>query len=521
MYKKIGNGLQKGIYILLSLMLGAILVLDLLFQNKDYKCRKEFLLPNIVLLILVFSVCVVISCIVYKKWEEVVRTDKRCFVFINVFSVVLFFILLYVSMNIYFLTDWDTGKVLDDARSLARREVIDGTYYSRFPNQQLLLLIETVLLKINNWFGVIDTNEGVIMIIAFQCLIYSLAGNLLYRVIINYTSNKFYAWTGWVLFCFLLAISGWVTIPYTDAMSIAFPILILWCYQRKEQSDNGKKRMIWWILIAVLSYWGFKMKPTVLIMLIAIVIGEILYGIKKIDKKMLKKVGKTLAVMGICVVISMKVFQCAFNSTGVTINKELNTGALHMVMMGLNNDYDGVWNSNDVDLSLGIANKKERKEVQINTIKQRLSEYGFVSLLRHTARKSLVIFNDGTFAWGVEGKFYAKIFDEKNSYMSPLLRDLFYSTGHAHRKLATMEQALWLFTLFMSGLCFVLKKDKLLTIIVTSLVGIIIFNFLFEARARYVMIYVPVFIFLAMVSLSHVTEAIVKKINVMKSKYTH
>ena len=141
-----------------------------------------------------------------------------------------------------------------------------------------------------------------------------------------------------------------------------------------------------------------------------------------------------------------------------------------------------------------------------------------MGLLRHTARKSLVIFNDGTFAWGVEGSFYAKIFAEKNSYMSPLLRDLFYSTGHAHKKLATMEQALWLFTLLMSGLCFILKKDKFLTTIATSLVGIIMFNFLFEARARYVMIYVPIFIFLAMISLRHITEVIAKKINVMKSK---
>lgn len=83
-------------------MLGAILALDLLFQNKDYKCRKEFLLPNIALLILVFAICVSISCIVYKKWKEVVQTDKRRFVYYRcVFCFIIFTFTVYINEYLF------------------------------------------------------------------------------------------------------------------------------------------------------------------------------------------------------------------------------------------------------------------------------------------------------------------------------------------------------------------------------------------------------------------------------------
>ena len=68
------------------------------------------------------------------------------------------------------------------------------------------------------------------------------------------------------------------------------------------------------------------------------------------------------------------------------------------------------------------------------------------------------------------------------------------------------------FILFFCALCFLLKKDKLITVAAISLIGIMSFNLIFEARARYVIIYVPIFIVLAVISLSNVSSAITRRI---------
>ena len=490
-------------------MIAIILILNIFFSNKHYAYRKVFLLPNIVLLILALFVLSILCVAILKLEKKHELMQKEKYVGINIASALLLLLLLYISLNIYFYTGWDARVVFTNAKILAQGEgnSVYDPYFSRYPNQQLLLMVEAVLLKINNSFGVIDTNEGLFIIIAFQCVLYALAGNILYRIIDDYSSNRFIAWLGWLLFCLLIAISGWVVIPYTDEMALIFPVLILRCFQRKEET-NEKHKLKWWIYISLLSYWGFKMKPTVLIMLIAILLSETLYGIRALDMFGLKNAIKVIVIVTLCFIVSNLAFEYACNKTNVVINNELNTGALHMMMMGLKNDRDGGWDSDDVALSTGIVDKHERRKAQIQTIKQRLSDYGFKGLLRHTARKSLVIFNDGTFAWGMEGNFYTNIYEEKNGYMSPLLRDLFYNGGQRYITLSSVEQGIWLAVLLLSGMCFFVKKDKVMTIIVVSLIGIILFNFLFEARARYVMIYVPVFICAAIITLKQIAARI-------------
>ena len=87
-------------------------------------------------------------------------------------------------------------------------EVINGIYYSSFPNQQFLLLVESWLFKLNNSFGVIDTGEGLMTLIIFQCILMTLTGNVLYRIIYDYLRSDGFAWLGWVTFGILVALSG-------------------------------------------------------------------------------------------------------------------------------------------------------------------------------------------------------------------------------------------------------------------------------------------------------------------------
>lgn len=512
---KLADYIQKSIYIFFIVIICLILLVTIFFQNLNYMCRKEFLFSNIVLLIIALLFLLFVSVLLtiknYTQTHQMIHPYKA----VNIASICLFIFLLYISLNIYFLSGWDVGKIISDAKNIINGERIEyETYYSQFPNQQLLLFLESVLFKIHQKFGVIDIKNGLMVLIAFQCILYCITGNVLYRILFDYLDSVFFAWLGYLLFCLLLAVSGWVTIPYTDGMSIFFPILILRCYQKIEHGTAHK--ILWWISIGILSYWGFKMKPTVLIVLIAIVLTEIINIISDFSREKIKNISMITAVLFICFLFSIPIFQIAIHSTGININKELDTGALHMIMLGLNNERDGFWNEADVNLSTNITNKTERKKAQMNIIMHRLNEYGLIGLLRHTARKTLVNFNDGSFAWGVEGGFYTQIYKEKNSVTSPFFRDLFYNDGNAYRTLSTIEQATWLGILFFSGCCIFLKREKIFMVSVLSLLGIIIFVTIFEARARYLMIYVPIFIMVAVVNLKSISSYTYAKLQELK-----
>lgn len=398
MKNKIIDFINNSVYVLLPFLLSIIMILNLFFHNINYACRKEFLFPNFILLAVSLSIYIIFAIFIELKNKSELLIFYR-YKHINNCTVFLFIILLYISYNIYFLTGLDAGLIINNAKAIARGRAIDGgwntEYYSRYPNNRLLLLLEIVLFKIDNLFlGDIDNH---FILIFVQCILYAAAGNILYRVILEHNQSKKYAWLGWLNFCILLAVSGWVTLPYTDGMALLFPILILRLYQKKENSNKDKLKFLYWILISLLSYWGYEMKPTVLIIFISIIIEELLFGIKNFNKDKLIKSFLVSSAIIICFTISHSAFNAAFNVLGIKTNEDLNVGALHFFMMGLKNDRDGVWDGSDVDLSWSIKDKKILKQTQLQTIKQRLKDYGVVGFLRHTARKSLVIFNDGSF----------------------------------------------------------------------------------------------------------------------------
>ncbi|MBP5633921.1 glycosyltransferase family 39 protein [Candidatus Saccharibacteria bacterium] len=493
----------------LSTVLAVVMFLNLFCHGEKYACRKEFLLPNIVLLILSTAIFIGLSFLLKKAKFKIF--ERRDYKIINIVSIVLFIGMIYIALNTFFQPGWDAGVVTGSARRSAlmmfgnEQNTLAGKYFSHWPNNHFLLLIETLLFKIDNGFGIVSGDNGLMILVGFQCLLMVITGNVMFRIIHKKTKSKKFAWIGWGIFVILLALSGWLLVPYTDVMAICFPVLIYYSYLKKEESK--KHKIWWWVLIGALSYFGYKMKPTAIIMLIAILAGEFVFGIAKKEKGRLKEMAKGGAALLASVVVSSFAFSMAFKLTKVEVDNNYNMGVLHMLMMGLNKESNGVWSESDVYISEHFQDDAAgRKAAQKEEIAKRLSEFGFGGLLEHGKRKALTIFNDGTFAWGNEGNFYAITYPLRNEKMGAFLRDVTYHTGEKYKVKATVQQAVWLFVLLFSALGILLKKDKNLTILIISLVGIILFNFLFEARARYLFVFAPVFIIVATFVLQNVTE---------------
>ena len=153
---------------------------------------------------------------------------------------------------------------------------------------------------------------------------------------------------------------------------------------------------------------------------------------------------------------------------------------------------------------MSFRSTKERKEENIVVIKERLKEYGIVGLLKHQIKKTLVTYNDGTFAWSQEGNFYWRVNEEK-SKIERFFRNIYYETGSNHSIFKYIVQGAWLTILVMQSLNTFIKRkdmDNNVRVILLSLIGLFIFESIFEARARYLYTYVPIFIISGMIGLN-------------------
>lgn len=490
--------------LLYVLFMSVILLLNICLANVDYACKKEFLFPNFFLVLILLTVfgC---SAKIYSRRHIKIKLDIR------VLSLILLAVRIYVSYNIYFTTNsWDVSTVINNARYIESNtpEYLDHYYFSIYPNNQFIVLVYALIFRLNSLFGVFDTDNGLMFIIAIQCLLSTLTGYLLFEIIKNYTNNETTAYTGWLFFVGLIGCSGWNVVTYSDASSLIFPVLILRIYQHLQ---NGRYQYFKWGSLCFLSYWGYKLKPSVLIILIAIIISEIFYTRLEIAKQNVKKLIIFVFILIANVMICSCIFTKLVTLSGLQIDREANFGPLHMVMMGLNPENHGCWNGPDMEFSSSFSTRDERTAAQIKMIQQRLMDYRWVGGLKHCIKKSLMNFNDGSFAWGFEGGFYDVIYENKNSLASPVLKNIFYNDGKYYPILLTIEQALWLFTLVMSLFAFHLKSGKQTAVIPLSLVGIILFVMIFEARARYLYVYAPYFIIAGAIGIQNIYKRYIRR----------
>ena len=217
---------------------------------------------------------------------------------------------------------------------------------------------------------------------------------------------------------------------------------------------------------------------------------------------------KALAVHAVLlaggIFVSSLAVSFAFQHFGFEVNPEKTFGLAHFFAMGLNEDSMGIWAAEDVNYSEAIPTAKERTQADLELAKERIAKMGLHGLLRQFKRKLLTNFNDGTFAWAQEGNFFRIILDTSNEKLAGFIRSFYYTDGSHFRMFLNFEHAIWLATLFLSFFsCFTEKRQEI-AVIMLALLGFVLYGLLFEARARYVFIFSPFFIILAVLGFNNI-----------------
>lgn len=478
----------------------ALILFLMLLNNIQYLGKKEYALPNIALLgidVLIFAVTV------FCGRQRVVKECKRRFEKHSdkIVFFMTFFLLcaeMYIAYNIHFKTGWDGRHVWENAKNIAVSNTaeINNAYFSRCPNNLLITLIGGLILKINSAVGIFRGDDEYLALIFANCLSMSTACFLTYKIL-KYFVGKAFAFVGFAFFSVLLVgLSPWMAIYYTDAFGVVFPALILYVFIRPVEGrwKNAAK----YAAVFLLSSLGYYIKPTNLIVTIAIFIVRLCTAFKKGRKEIITAL---LLVCGMVrsLVIVGKFLDTVYEKEGFVIDRESELEATHMFMMGLNKETNGVYAEEDVALSRSCQTAKERRQVNMEVSIQRLKDFGIIGYANHLAKKLLCVFSDGTFAWRGEGAFFLVLYDEPNDKAAPLLRSFYYEDGKRQHIFMTFEQLIWIFVLAMLISFSLLwhgndeNRENAGVIIMLSFIGIIVFELLFEVRARYIFTLIPIF----------------------------
>ncbi len=412
---------------------------------------------------------------------------------------------IYACYGGYFLSEWDTGVIRETVRLQVNRDYayLDNGYFSMYPNNMLLVWIFTGVVRLAAFVGYMNWKFSLVV---FQCLIDAVSMWLVYRVTIDLTNNQRTAFLTYSTAVLLVGISPWFIVAYSDATGILFPVLIIRLYQLSLKSEKNAAKALWSIILGFVSLAGFFIKPQILIAFIAVILAEVFCLFGKGHRRRLS--GFSIRTM--CYAAGIIIFFVSYNymilpALHFQRDADKAFGWQHYLMMGLNNSTDGAWSEDDYYYTQTFSTNNERNEANIQEAKRRIKEMGIGGLLQHLCRKQLVNYGDGTFAWNVEGKSFSGDPEWAQNRISDFIRSHIKPEGKNYSWFIASKQLIWVMVLFFQLFVFVHSKGTRLydgdssTIIITlamSIIGLTIFNLLFEARARYLFCYAPLFVIL-------------------------
>lgn len=418
-------------------------------------------------------------------------------------ALVLFAVQWFISYHIYFFAGWDPSIVVGYAYYIAAGEktVGDFWYYSQYTNQipvtALLGWIQELpcFLGYNVW--------AYYVCILVDCALINLAGVFAALSLRRLTKSASVALLAFALFAVLVGISPWMVVPYTDTYGILFPSLVFYLYLRTGEAGSKKRELLLWFLIGLMGRFGMMIKPNSGMVFIAILVME---AVKLIgEKKQVKlTILQHLGMIAAALLLLAGVQKIMIAYTGCILNEDIRLTYTHYLMMGLNEETVGSYNSDDYAFSSVQPTVAERQAANLQVVRERLKDYGVGGYLYFLVRKTLTNYNDGTFSWWMEGGFNMKDSSKYQTLLTQRLRRLFYGGTDWNLYFATFEHALWLGVLGMLLGVFLMKTDKMRSqenVMLLSLLGSFAFVSLFEARGRYLYCMTPIYVMCAIYGL--------------------
>lgn len=392
-------------------------------------------------------------------------------------------------------------------------------YFSHYPNNLGIVTLLAGVFTISDWLGIHDY-QTVSMIL--NVVVLSLA-----QVVLFLIARKLYGKRVALLALFLsvplITFSPYTAITYTDTLGILFPILLFYIYVLIRQSSKHKNRLVWVATLGVIAAIGYFIKPTTVIMLIAICLLEMLRILPwkvYFSKKRLIYFSVLMSSFLLCFVAITGAIRLAAVVPSNTSNA---FPLLHWTAMGMvvNTDRSyiryGAFSKARFYEMRDLPNKSARQDYALRIISQRLKEFGFTGYVKFLNNKAVWIMDDGSF-YSIHYNIVPPGHFSHNDSIGGHTIQSFVSREGAYYKInRAIMQITWFIILgFIVLRSIQLSRTRFAAItyyevtLYTSLMGLVAFILLTEGNPRYVYLYTPVFILLGASSISGILDINVK-----------
>lgn len=482
-----------------------IIFIGTIFDNKSI-----FVVENPIYVIISLILITIFFLIVYKVFLKRVDDNLNIKKEIRIVSIIFIVFLIFQVVYAFFLTchpGWDWHDVMDSARLYVSnsKDSINWEYFQMFPNNNGILYVEIIMFRVLNTLGLLSRGKCIVATVLANIVLIDTSVLFLYLTVRELFDKK-KAILSLIMCIFSFAFYCYIPVFYTDTITMLFPILIIFLYVKYNKTNKNK----YLVLLTIFSLIGYKIKPTVLIVLIAIVMDLILNKkFKETIKGILYVIASFVVTFSLLYFIEVKFSIFPYDVK----NNDKEIPLTHWIMMGMverdsyteNRKYIGWYDPDSLDLTLSYDTTKERKEANIKQIKKQLKEFGFIDYTTFLYRKAL-------FTWS-DGSFFAPILVNADSIIykhnDTLIRNLVMQNGKY--KYITYRQSvgmlLFMYMFMLIGVYkLIKKKDNKFNYIYLSIFGVLLFFLIWEASSRYILNYIPVLILCTIIGFNSIIK---------------
>lgn len=439
------------------------------------------------------------------------KRDKTFRRVVLIGTITLIVLQLFIIAGARFIAGWDVWFITNIG------DTTQMEYFSRYPNQLFLYGVFTGIAHFLQVLGISNYYLGLICLSSLSVA----ACVPMTAYIAKRMAGHAVGYGVFVLSAVMCGLSPWIMVPYSDTFGMFFTVFILWCYvcldkqvQNQDEQTSALagvhvdvrvnvRACCRWFLMGLAAVIGYAIKPTVIFIFVAIVVIELIQGLASLSScssqasqgsRDLRKTATAIVACAFGIVLAFALTSIVKNST-YDVNENAAFSATHFLMMGANPVSGGVWSVSDVELSDAANTPEERSRANLAEFKNRVMAMDLPQANMFLLKKLLTNFADGTFAWEIEGDFYTQIIGTNEAVLN------FYGISSDasldNNTFAPLSQVLWLFVLVGCILIVLGRRPlKAETVIAFTLLMLSAFLMLFEARARYLFLYLPFFIIL-------------------------
>lgn len=460
--------------------------------------------------ILVLSLSISIIILLMMLYHYLCSLSEELIVFIygKVLKIIFLFhfiIILLLGAVLVSIPEsfWDEGFIFQIVNEFINTGMYSGEYFINVPTNITAFFFE---LPVQTMIYYIIPNaspmQSTIIFMIFNCILIEISISCIIKVARQLLGYK-EAILGSCICLLFIPYYFYSMLIYTDIFSLPFGIIAFYLFVKYNNSIIKKQKYIYLMVFLFLGFIGSKLKPTLFIMILAILITVILKDIKKYYKFVLT------------VIIFFILGACIFNLVLSSINNIFPTkptDASHKypytmyILMGLSGEY-GDYSSEDYNKTIELLDKygeNKTKEIERKLIVERLKSKLSRGYHKFLMNKAKWIWGDGTYLFDTE------VISSDSLENESRLRDWIFSDTIFRNSVMYISQSMQLvFVIFITlGMIISIKKDiniqnLYINILLLTILGVSTFLLLFwEARSRYLFNITPFFILITTIGIT-------------------